>query len=82
MYITAFIPPITVYIPVNNTTPIAPYQNGIPSNSETTIPPAYIVTETFVKTYAIRENRDKNHLDLESNLFSKNSGIVKAPLLI
>jgi Na+/proline symporter len=30
----------TVYIPVKTTTPIAPYQKGIPSNSETTIPPA------------------------------------------
>jgi hypothetical protein len=40
VYITAFIPPITVYIPVNMTMPIAPYQNGIANNSETTIPPA------------------------------------------
>ena len=29
---------------------MAPYQKGMPNNSETTIPPAYMVTETFVKT--------------------------------
>ena len=52
------------------------------NSSETTIPPAYIVTETFANTYANREKTDKNYLDLLSNRFSKNSGMVKAPLLI
>ena len=44
--------------------------------------PAYIVTETLVITYANREKIERNHLDLLSNLFSKNSGMVKAPLRI
>ena len=62
------------------TIPIAPTQKSIFNNSETTIPPAYIVTETFVRTYANSEKTERNHLDLLSNLFSRNSGIVKAPL--
>ena len=53
------------------TIPIAPYQNGMPRSSETTIPPAYIVTETLVITYANREKIKRNHLDLLSNLFLK-----------
>ena len=41
-----------------------------------------LVTETLVITYANREKIERNHLDLLSNLFSKNSGMVKAPLRI
>ena len=41
-----------------------------------------MVTDTFVRTYANKEKTERNHLDLLSNLFSKNSGIVKAPLLM
>ena len=71
-----------VYAPVKMTMPIAPTQKSMFNSSETTIPPAYIVTDTLVRTYAKSENTDKNHLDLLSNLFSRNSGIVKAPLLM
>mgnify|MGYP005747763255 CR=1 FL=1 len=41
------------------TIPIAPTQKSIFNNSETTIPPAYIVTETFVKTYANSEKTER-----------------------
>ena len=34
------------------------------------------------RLYANKEKTERNHLDLLSNLFSKNSGIVKAPLLM
>ena len=47
-----------VYAPVKMTIPIAPTQKSMFNNSETTIPPAYIVTDTLVKTYAKSENTD------------------------
>ena len=72
-----------MYIPVKITIPIAPYQNGIPNNSDTTIPPAYIVTDTFVITYANKENIDKNPSDnttvpmLLTMMNSNTNGLVR-----
>ena len=59
---------------------MAPVQKSIPNKAETTTPPAYMVTEILVSTYATMEKMDNTHLDLASKRFSKNSGIVNTPL--
>jgi hypothetical protein len=61
----------------------APTQNafsGVPkvvgSSVSNTSAPAYTVTDTFVKTYAISDTVESTQRVRPSNRFSKNSGMV------
>ena len=67
-------------MPVATTTIIAPVQKSIPISTSNTMPPAAIVTEIFVSTYAMIDTIARYQRAPDEYRRSRNSGMVNTPL--